>query len=47
MILKNAADLVAIGRHFIASPDYIQKTQTGAALVEYDESMLARLVQAA
>ena len=37
-------DLLAIGRPLIANPDYVAKVKTGAALVEYDESMLAELV---
>lgn len=43
-IREDAADLIAIGRPFIANPDYIQKVRSGATLSEYDESMLATLV---
>lgn len=37
-------DLVAIGRPFIANPDYIMRIQSNAPLTSYDESMLATLV---
>ncbi len=37
-------DLVAIGRPFIANPDYIRRIRKGEPLREYDESMLAELV---
>ncbi|TMN33731.1 alkene reductase [Pseudoalteromonas sp. S2755] len=37
-------DLLAIGRPFIANPDYVEKVQAGQAVKEYDESMLATLV---
>ncbi|MCC2604623.1 alkene reductase [Planctobacterium marinum] len=36
-------DLLAIGRPFIANPDYITKVKTGEALTEYNEAMLAEL----
>ncbi|MCG7553941.1 MULTISPECIES: alkene reductase [unclassified Pseudoalteromonas] len=36
-------DLLAIGRPFIANPDYVEKVQAGQAVKEYDESMLATL----
>jgi len=37
-------DLVAIGRPFIANPDYIEKVSNGETLVEYDETMLSELI---
>lgn len=37
-------DLLAIGRPFIANPDYVERVQAGQAVKEYDESMLATLV---
>ncbi|MBY5990912.1 alkene reductase [Ferrimonas balearica] len=37
-------DLLAIGRPFIANPDYVAKVQAGDALTEYHEGMLAELV---
>jgi len=37
-------DLIAIGRPFIANPDYIQKITKGEDLVSYHESMLTQLV---
>ncbi|WP_341502165.1 alkene reductase [Gallaecimonas sp. GXIMD4217] len=37
-------DLAAIGRPFIANPDYVTRVQRQAPLVRYDESMLAELV---
>jgi 2,4-dienoyl-CoA reductase-like NADH-dependent reductase (Old Yellow Enzyme family) len=36
-------DLVAIGRPFIANPDYITKVQKGDELVPYNDEMLAEL----
>ncbi len=42
-ISQGDADLVAIGRAFIANPDYIQKVQKQQAITPYDESMLASL----
>ena len=36
-------DLLAIGRPFIANPDYVEKVKAGQAVKEYDESMLATL----
>ena len=41
---KKAFDLVAIGRPFIANPDFINKIKTGIALTAYDETMLTTLV---
>ncbi|KTF18116.1 alkene reductase [Pseudoalteromonas sp. H105] len=43
-INNNQFDLIAIGRPFIANPDYIQKVASKEELVAYDESMLAELV---
>jgi 2,4-dienoyl-CoA reductase-like NADH-dependent reductase (Old Yellow Enzyme family) len=43
-INNNQFDLIAIGRPFIANPDYIQKVTNKDELVAYDESMLAELV---
>lgn len=43
-IKNDRFDLVAIGRPFIANPDYIEKLKTGAELTEYNASMLAQLV---
>ncbi len=37
------ADLVAIGRAFIANPDYIEKVKSNQTITPYDESMLASL----
>lgn len=39
----NAFELVAIGRQFIANPDFINKLKNGLAITPYDESMLAIL----
>jgi len=41
---NNRFDLLAIGRPFIANPDYIEKIKAGAELVEYSDEMLATLV---
>lgn len=43
-ISEKKADLVAIGRPLIANPDYIQKIKNNQDLVEYDMSMLAKLI---
>ena len=43
-IADNRFDLLAIGRPFIANPDYINKVKTGAELTEYSDEMLAELV---
>lgn len=44
-VIKNKkADLVAIGRAFIANPDLMQKIQSGEEMVEYDMEMLSKLV---
>jgi len=37
------ADLIAIGRSFIANPDYVEKVKQEKALVEYNSEMLAEL----
>jgi 2,4-dienoyl-CoA reductase-like NADH-dependent reductase (Old Yellow Enzyme family) len=42
-IAEDKFDLIAIGRPFIANPDYIEKIQNGSALVEYSEEMLMSL----
>lgn len=36
-------DLLAIGRSFIANPDFVHKTRSGEALKDYSESMLEQL----
>jgi len=41
---QNRFDLVAIGRPFIANPDYVAKVKAKQTLVEYSEAMLAELV---
>jgi 2,4-dienoyl-CoA reductase-like NADH-dependent reductase (Old Yellow Enzyme family) len=41
---ENKADLVAIGRPLIANPDYMGKIKNNQDLVEYDMSMLAKLI---
>lgn len=43
-ISQDKFDLVAIGRPFIANPDYINKVKSGADLLEYSEEMLTSLV---
>ncbi|BDF94080.1 MULTISPECIES: alkene reductase [Pseudoalteromonas] len=40
----NKFDLIAIGRPFIANPDYVSKIANNEQLVAYDESMLAELI---
>ncbi|MEJ6476440.1 alkene reductase [Pseudoalteromonas piscicida] len=42
-IEKQQFDLLAIGRPFIANPDYVEKVRKGQAIKAYDESMLATL----
>lgn len=37
-------DLIAIGRQFIANPDYVSRVQQNQELVEYDAAMLETLV---
>jgi len=41
---KNKFDLIAIGRPFIANPDYVAKIRNGDELVAYEDSMLMSLV---
>jgi len=43
-ISDNKFDLIAIGRPFIANPDYINKITHGETLVEYNDEMLTTLV---
>lgn len=43
-INSNQFDLIAIGRPFIANPDYIEKITHNETLVEYDDAMLSELV---
>ena len=43
-INDNKFDLIAIGRPFIANPDYVSKIANNEPLVAYDESMLAELI---
>jgi len=43
-IQSNKFDLVAIGRPFIANPDYVSRVRHNQELIEYDASMLETLV---
>lgn len=43
-IAKDRFDLLAIGRPFIANPDYVERVRTGKDLVEYSDEMLTSLV---
>ncbi|MGP8307936.1 alkene reductase [Vibrio sp. YIC-376] len=43
-IQANKFDLVAIGRQFIANPDYVNRIKERKELVEYDAAMLETLV---
>lgn len=43
-IAENKFDLLAIGRPFIANPDYVARVREGKELVEYSEEMLMSLV---
>jgi 2,4-dienoyl-CoA reductase-like NADH-dependent reductase (Old Yellow Enzyme family) len=43
-IANKRFDLLAIGRPFIANPDYIAKLKSGDELVDYNDEMLAELV---
>ena len=43
-ISNNRFDLLAIGRPFIANPDYVAKVKSGVTLTEYNDDMLAELV---
>ncbi|MCL1067599.1 alkene reductase [Shewanella olleyana] len=40
----NEFDLLAIGRAFIANPDYVSKVRDGKTLTSYEDSMLAELI---
>lgn len=42
-IVNGFIDLVTYGRFILANPDFIQKIQTGASLVPYDNDMLKTL----
>lgn len=42
-IENNKYDLIAIGRPFIANPDFIAKSKNNEKLVEYSETMLSEL----
>ncbi|NRB23083.1 alkene reductase [Shewanella sp.] len=43
-IAADKFDLLAIGRPFIANPDFVELVREGKAVVEYSEEMLASLV---
>ena len=43
-ISNNRFDLLAIGRPFIANPDYMAKLKSGNELTQYSDEMLAQLV---
>ena len=43
-IEENRFDLIAIGRPFIANPDYVSRISQGKELVVYDDAMLAELI---
>jgi len=43
-IANDKFDLIAIGRPFIANPDYVARVREGAELVNYSDEMLASLV---
>jgi 2,4-dienoyl-CoA reductase-like NADH-dependent reductase (Old Yellow Enzyme family) len=43
-IERGDADLIAIGRAFIANPDYVEKVKQEKALVEYSNTMLSELI---
>jgi 2,4-dienoyl-CoA reductase-like NADH-dependent reductase (Old Yellow Enzyme family) len=43
-IADDKFDLLAIGRPFIANPDYVERVREGKELVEYSDSMLTSLV---
>ncbi|WP_299495727.1 alkene reductase [uncultured Shewanella sp.] len=42
-IHQNRFDLIAIGRPFIANPDYVEKVKQGKSLTAYSEEMLSTL----
>ncbi|NTS76326.1 alkene reductase [Catenovulum sp. SM1970] len=43
-IKNDRFDLLAIGRPFIANPDYIEKVKAGLPLTDYEDSMLEQLI---
>ncbi|WP_394203162.1 alkene reductase [Shewanella waksmanii] len=43
-IAEDKFDLLAIGRPFIANPDYVERVRSGEKLVDYSEEMLTTLV---
>lgn len=43
-IAEDKFDLIAIGRPFIANPDYVAKVRKGEELVAYSDEMLATLI---
>jgi len=43
-IALNKFDLIAIGRPFIANPDYVAKIRKNEVLFEYNEAMLTELI---
>ncbi|WP_144213442.1 alkene reductase [Shewanella donghaensis] len=43
-ISNDKFDLLAIGRAFIANPDYVEKVRNGLELTEYEDGMLKELV---
>jgi N-ethylmaleimide reductase len=43
-IAENKFDLLAIGRPFIANPDYVARVKLGEPLVEYSDEMLPNLI---
>lgn len=43
-IANNRFDLLAIGRPFIANPDYVEKVKYGKTVIQYDDKMLSRLI---
>lgn len=43
-IAEDKFDLLAIGRPFIANPDYIEKVKLNTPLIEYSDEMLAELI---
>ncbi|MEH6625025.1 MAG: alkene reductase [Motiliproteus sp.] len=43
-VLGGDADLIAIGRPFIANPDYVSKVRNQQPPIPYEESMLAELI---
>lgn len=43
-IANNKFDLLAIGRPFIANPDYVARVKLGEPLVEYSDEMLPNLI---